>query len=302
MPFNPISAFQLQYSLDNFIPANYRYAMQDGTWAPIILPPNVDANVIHCYWPLKTAGAWGTCPYFIIKDFTFTPLSEQFYMIEPYSNFEFYIPFVGWVKVESRKFFNQRVLIYYSMDMKTGEATAYIYNYTDQYVIWSGQCQLGQKIDITTTNIEENIKQKQTNVSNMILGSLASAVSIGLGVATENPLAIAGGTMGLTKSIASGVNKNRMIFDRAQTQAGSGTNSLYANKDFKIRVTYNNKINITESVYAKIQGYPYNQYTSLSSLTGYVEIGEIHFEFKRNAIYQDEVSEIVDLLQKGVIF
>ena len=40
----------------------------------------------------------------------------------------------------------------------------------------------------------------------------------------------------------------------------------------------------------------------MSTLSGYVEIGEIHFDPKNADIYQDEITEIVELLQKGVIF
>ena len=63
-----------------------------------------------------------------------------------------------------------------------------------------------------------------------------------------------------------------------------------------------NKLTIDENVYKHMQGYPANIYGTLSSFSGYVEVGEIHFDPMNADIYQDEITEIVELLQKGVIF
>ena len=189
------------------------------------------------------------------------------------------------------------------MDLKSGISTAYIYNYTKQFVIWSGTCQLGVKIDMTTSNLIENTKQKQANDLNMILGMLSSAVSFGVGVASENPVAIMGGVLSAGKTIAGYVNANNQIFERSQMSFGSANGSLYTNLEFKcIKVTHE-LLTINVDTYKHIQGLPYNNYVSdMSTLSGYVEVGEIHFDPKNANIYQDEITEIVDLLQNGVIF
>lgn len=137
----------------------------------------------------------------------------------------------------------------------------------------------------------------------MIMGGLSTILSIGIGVATENPIAVVGGVMTGAKTIASYVNANRSIFDRASTNFGSNAGSLYTTQDIMIRKVYNKPLTINTDTYKHIQGYPCNNYMAdLSSLQGYVEIGEIHFNPMNEDIYQDEIQEIVSLLQQGVIF
>ena len=58
---------------------------------------------------------------------------------------------------------------------------------------------------------------------------------------------------------------------------------------------------IESTVYGKLQGYPANYYTSLSSITGYTEIGDIQFNASNNDIYNVEIDEIIALLKSGVI-
>ena len=245
----------------------------------------------------------GVSPYIVIADISITDNDETFDKFEPYSNYEIYIPFVSWVKIEYNQFVNQRILVYYSVDFKTGMATAYVYNYSNKYIIWSGACQLGIKLDMTTTNQLENQRQKEASVLNTTLGLMSSTIAVGVGVATGNPLAIAGGVIGGGKTIANAVNQNRMLFERAQSSFGTPECSLFAPNEVKIRRTYNDKISLTsDTTYAKLNGKPYNNYVAdLSSLSGYVEIPEIHFDPKNEIIYQDEINEIVSLLKDGVI-
>lgn len=297
LPFNPITPFSLQklnssaiFVRDKYIDNTGNYINSGGTGTPL-----------PCYHTIASTNKSGICPYLIIKDFTcpnISLLSER----EPHTNYEFYIAFVGWVKVDSSKISGSRILIYYTMDLKSGISTAYIYNFTEQYVIWSGTCQLGVKIDMTTSNLIENTKQKQANDLNMILGMLSSAVSFGVGVASENPVAIMGGVLSAGKTIAGYVNANNQIFERSQMSFGTANGSLYSNLEFKCIKATHELLNIDVDIYKHMQGLPYNNYISLSNLSGYVEIGEIHFNPMKENIYQDEIQEIVSLLKDGVIF
>ena len=135
----------------------------------------------------------------------------------------------------------------------------------------------------------------------MVLGLLSSALSIGVGVISENPVAIAGGVLSAGKTIASNVNANRMLFNRAQTTYGSGDASFYSIQDVHMKVTKNVKMIQLGTIYKKLQGLPYNMYVALNGLTGYVEIGDIHFDAKGYNIYSTEIDEIVALLKGGVI-
>ena len=249
-----------------------------------------------------------SAPYFVIKDFTITHINSDWRDYEPYTNYEIFIPFCQWVKVNSLDIFSNnsssdRLLIYYSMDMSTGQATAYLYNYTRGFIIWSGGCQLGIKLDITASNATENLKAKQSADLNMILGLVSSAVSIGIGVVSENPIAIVGGVLSASNTIASNVNTNRMLLNRASSSLGSNDGALYATDYVDCRITRYLPVLTSdeETIFYATNGKPYNKYTSLSSLSGYTEIGKIYFNPSNYAISQDEINEIVAILRDGVI-
>lgn len=292
LPFNPTSVFGLTTNSSNAIYVQDSYISATGTFVTSGTP-------LKC-WRMSSATD-GVCPYLIIKDFTLSA-SDEFYDREPFANYELYVPFVGYVKLETNKIYDKRILVYYTIDFKTGMATAYVYNYTDQYVLWSGTCQLGIKIDMTTTNREENIKQKQANDLNMLIGSVSSMLSIGVGAVTSNPVAVAGGVLGLGKTLAGYVNANNQIFERANMSYGTSNGALHSPKECALIKSYHKPLNISLTTYGRTEGYPYNYYRGFSELSGYAEIGDINFDSLSQNIYNDEVTEIIALLKNGVIF
>ena len=261
---------------------------------------------------LPVSGYWihdGVCPYIIVADFKF---DEDGYINDinnnsgieiysPISKWEIYVPFVGWVEVDINAVKSKRIFVYYALDLDTGLSTAYIYNVTDEIIIWSGTCQIGIRLNFATSNELENTKQKQANDLNMILGALSSVVSIGVGVATENPVAIVGGVLSAGKTIASTVQSNSMIFDRASLTFGTSNTALYSKTSVQVRRSYHYLIPIDDDVYGALEGYPCNEYGNLSIYSGYTEIGDINFNPNNSLISQDEINEIVALLKNGVI-
>ena len=148
-------------------------------------------------------------------------------------------------------------------------------------------------------------KQQQANQLNMIMSLVGSAVSVGVGVAKKSPVAIAGGIMSGAKGIASAVNSEMMMIDRAVTSFGSSDACLHSPLSVVVRCTYHEELLDSTALakYKHMNGLPFNKYVALSSLTtgNYIEVGTIHFDPMNEIIYQDEISEIVELLQNGVI-
>ena len=246
---------------------------------------------------------YGTSPYLVLADFTFPNIDDDWYKHEPYTTYEIYVAFVGWVKIDSSQVSNNRLLIYYTLDYQTGNGTAYIYNKTRGKIIYSCSCQLGVKLDIITSNALELARERQSSELNTLIGLLASAVSVGVGVVSENPVAMVGGVLSAGKTIATAVNSERMRFERAQVSYGSGDSGLHSNLISLLRKTTNTRIlsgdNYTN--YKHIQGLPCNMYGKLSNFSGYTEVVDIHFDFGNENIYNDEVTEIIALLKNGVI-
>lgn len=295
-PFDCESVFNLSYT-NGAIYVKDKFIDSSGDYAPVLS----GYTPLLCYYmPLAKDGA---SPYLIIADFTYEVDEDTFDQHEPYSNYEIYIPFVSWVSIQFKQFVNQHIIVYYAIDFKTGISTAYVYNVDHDYVIWSGTCQLGIKLDMTTTNQIENTKQKQASDLNMILSGIGGMIAMGVGAYTGNPVAFSGGVLSVGKAIASNVNTHNMIFERAQTSIGTSENALYSPNKVVIRKTYNKKIVLdSEDTYNALNGKPYNNYVeSIGNYTGYIEIPEIHFDPKNSLIYTEEIDEIVSLLKSGVI-
>ena len=303
LPFDPVDLFNLS-SLPSYNPL-YIGEKKLKADTKEFVNYNETIQLIQnpiCYDETSDNEYLSQIPYIVVFDGKYTA-TDSWKLREPYTYYEIHIPFVGFVKLDAKDFLNQRIIIYYSLDAKSGASTCYVYNYDRKTIIWSGTCQMGIKVDITSTNTLENTKQKQSAELNMILGLISSATSIGIGVATENPVAIVGGVLSASKTIASNVNINRMIFERTQTNFGTSDGALFDVLSVFVKVIYHNPISIHTDTYKHMQGLPYNNYvSSMSTLSGYVEVGEIHFDPNGKNIYQDEISEIVQLLQNGVTF
>ena len=253
----------------------------------------------------------GSMPYIVVADFYFNQygnitLEGNYRDYSPNTQWEIYIPFVGWVQLDPVAVLNKRIMVYFTFDIDTGLSTCYIYDVTLQKTIWSGSCQLGMKLSLAVTNADELARQKQATSLNLIMGLLSSALSIGVGAYSGNAVAVMGGIMGTGNTIKNAVNSYNSMIEKAQISYGSSDNALYSPDKIVIRKTTHAKLISSvdeENRYKELNGYPYKQYVKLSSLTtgNYVEVGDIHFFTENENIYQVEIEEIIALLKNGVI-
>ena len=258
-------------------------------------------------WMTKKGG----CPYIRVADFTFgtagsITLEFNYLDYSPYTLWEIYLPFVGYQVLDPVAVIGKRIQVYYTFDLDTGLSTCYVYNQTDKKVVWSGSCQIGMKLPLAVTNAEELARQKNATTLNLIMGLMSSALSVGVGAYSGNAVAVMGGIMGGAKTIASSVNGYNSLIEKAQITYGSSDNALYSPLSVHIRRTTHRKVLTTvdeQTLFNKINGKPYKKYVALSSLTtgNYIEVGEIHFDFNDENIYNEEVNEIIALLKNGVI-
>lgn len=301
LPFNATTVFEHLQATNN-IHAGKKVldGINGGQWVDY----GDESNPVHSTWVHD-----GGVPYLIVADFMFNSSGIAYdftnagiLKYQPYSKWEIYIPFVGWVEVDISKVYNKHILVYYAMDMETGISTAYLYNYTDKQIIYSSTCQIGIRLNLVTSNELEITRQKQVNDTNMILGAMTGTLSVGAGAYSLNTQGVANGITSIVKSIASNINAKNMMFERANISYGSSNTALYSPNEVKVRRSYHDEIPIDSDIYAHMQGYPSNEYVAnFNSASGYVEIGEIHFNPFNEVIYQDEITEIVTLLKEGVI-
>ena len=248
----------------------------------------------------------GVCPYLVLADFKF-PDVDTFRNYMPYMKMEIFIAYVGWVSISMADVIDDstgvRAIIYYAMDFETGKATAYLYDYTRKKVIWSGVCQLGVQIDINTSDIKQNRIARELLVLNSLQMAGKSVGDIAGGYASSNYGKMAQGGMNLGLGIGKTILQDMAIMDHMNGTFNGTDNALYSPLKPCLRISYRKRIDQSDwQYYTKLYGKPYNKFVNGTTITGYVEIGDIHFNPKNEKIYQDEIDEIIALLKNGVIF
>lgn len=252
----------------------------------------------------------GVSPYLITHDFKFGD-ADTFLEYSPYAIYEIYIAFVGWVKLDMTQLFNHRCIIYYTIDFESGTATAFLYDMSTLKLIFSQQCNMSLVNDIITSNKWENDRQKMMVGMNMAFNTISNGISAVASASAGNYGKTASSMVGTAKSLIMSEKQAELIKDTMTSSTGSPENALYTPITPVIRVFYRAIIPQLDvegdwslDEYHKLQGKPYNKYYDgrTIELTGYLEAGVIHFNPKGNSIYQDEISEIVSLLQDGVVF
>ena len=235
--------------------------------------------------------------YYVIADFTIN--GDKFFDYEPYTMYELFIPYYGWITLSANQILNHRLIVYYTIKVEDGSANVYVYDVTDNKTLFTSTCQLGIRIGLSTTNNEEISASKKANNLNLTLGLVSSIASIGIGAYTGNATAVVGGVLSGAKSIATFVNNNSMMFDRAQSTFGDSVSGMYSSQDVVIRKTIMKPKNYDEN-YAKLFGKPLNQYKKLSNLKGYTILGEVHIE-EIDSITSTEFDVLYNILTTGFI-
>lgn len=244
---------------------------------------------------LKSIGS----TYHVLADFTM-PNATSYLDYNPYKHYELFVPFHGFVELDMQKLSGHRIILYYIFNYEDGTANAYIHDVTENDPIFSAVCQIGTKISLSSSNLLENEKQRTANGTNLAIGLVSSAVSVGVGIATYNPVAIAGGILAGVKTTANFINSNAMIFDRAQVSFSDPFNSLYSRLTPFIRVT-SSVPQITED-YSKMFGRPLYKVVTLSILKnkGFTIASNFRLEHFPGAT-TTELDNIRNYLTNGVI-
>lgn len=223
---------------------------------------------------------------------SFSRTFNNFLDFAPYTKYELIIPFFPKIDLDPNVVNGHTLYGYVSPDFKNGNITLYLY-LDDDYLIDSIDSKIGISIPIGKSNGEE-IQRNNVLQSISLLGS---AVSIGIGVHTGNPLALTAGVGMATSNVSKLISNN--VDHLKSYNGGNGSRSeLCVDKHIRLITTKPN--NVRYPNYSLRGGVCRNNYT-LSSLTGFTQIGDINFDPSGYEIYYDEISEIVELLKSGVI-
>lgn len=214
-----------------------------------------------------------------------------------------YIPYLGYRDLDTREIMYKYISVYISLDLFNGTMTAYIVKYetqadataqTNGTLIDQVSGQIGIDIPFGSTNANDIAKNIYTNIIDFSLGGV---------------MAFAGAQGGSDKMMMSGLKqmygsaKNTFMqqerFNGGQAPKGSVANLTSPTSIFLTYIRPN--VIPVDSAWERDNGYPLQEMKLLSTLSGYTEVREIHFNPMGEDIYDDEINEIISLLHDGVI-
>ena len=235
----------------------------------------------------------------VIADFKMSE-ATSYLDYSPYSTYKIFVPYCDFVELSGESILGKEIKVFYSVNFDDGSTVAYIYNQTDEKILFSQRCYMSTQISLSTTNLTEINNQKTALTLNTAISGLSSSVSLALGVATMNPVAIMGGTMGLAKTVTNNIAKSNQMYDKGNTAMTSlvdGSNNLQ--HVFIKKIT---QVPLTDSYYREWVGYPLNQYKKLSTLvgSGFTLIdSDSHIHLK--SATKTEIDDIENILHSGII-
>lgn len=226
---------------------------------------------------------------------------QDFMDYEPYTTAQIYLPYLGFYAFPLKDCVGDDIDVYYSIDFDTGMATAYVESHagtsgTDRVILMASG-KIGIDIPIGGDNSNEIAK----DVFNNSVKLLASGIAIAGGVTAGK---VAGGIIagkGMETALSSGVNF--VTGQQVHYQRGSltgGQDALPSPTDIYIVYHRPMRAVLDMNLYAKTKGRPLSDMRTLSFLTGFTKVEEIHLEGFTMAL-KSEVDEIESLLHEGVI-
>lgn len=289
------------YSVPNFIQNDSDY-VQKISYYPILIPPFIETGGSTANVNIKIGSVpsdyTGTAFYdtksyvqiFSSTNAKATRTFNNFLDFEPYTTFSIYVPFFESIDIPAIDMY-KGINGFLSVDFTSGTATLYITTSTGIPLI-TRNSNIATDLPLGATNKQE---QQRNNVLQMIslAGSIAGTV---VGVASGNPL-ITAGSIGLgVKNVTQYLQNN---VDKYSGRGGNGhKDTMACDKNI---IIYKETVQNPKLPDAHLVGRPLNENKLLSTLSGFTKVGEIHFDPKGADIYGDEISEIVTLLQNGVI-
>lgn len=259
----------------------------------------IGGEVINLWGRYFTLTKYYMSEYVEVLRFLF-PTVDQFDKLPPYKHYELYIPFYGYYELDAKLLSGCTLSLFYVPNYEDGSAECYLYDLTHERMIFTASCQLGVKISFDTTNNREITDQRNALNLSTAVNLVGGVLSVGLGIGLQNPVAVAAGGMKIASSIASAINQNAMLYNKAQVGFSSGATSLYSNLKPFLRIRKKERLVDNQYAYNHAYGKPLMQSRALNTLSGFTILSSIHLT--GIAAYKGELDELERLLKSGVIF
>jgi hypothetical protein len=259
-----------------------------------------------------------------------------FMRTSPYTEYELFLPFVGWITLDADIIFSQNItylyIIYY-IDVVTLNATVVVSKISatgtqspikvrGENILYMTNCNVGVDIPWGTTNINEIYKTITTGAVSLATSAASGFVSYKAANSSANALYPASGRRinndrqisaqrtrisgdaNMAHSLIGGLSNtmNNTVLNLRQRfqhgNIGNGVSDTYVASKPVLRVKYPS-ILIPDN-YSSLYGFPCGSTYKLSNLKGFTIVDRVHMDGFPNATL-DEIEEIESILKSGVI-
>ena len=196
---------------------------------------------------------------------------------QPYTQLQLYCPFSGYHEIDTDICMSNSLNLRYNFDILSGTYIAYLLVNNSVMYQWSGQA-----LTVLPTSAY--------NIDALIKGAVATTASVAGAVATGGALAPIAGAM----TVASVTSMKPNVSHGGDVSSSAALLSVR-----QPHIIIKRPRQVLPADYNKTSGYPAMYTATLSDLTGYTEIYNIHLEDM--SCTDDEKTEIERLLKEGVI-
>ena len=263
--------------------ANARQPASSGD-APIVI------NVVT----METRGQYlghFTQPMISLGSLTVSAVFGNFLDYAPFTKVEMYLPYIGFVNLDTNEVMGKTLSIQYAVDYMTGMGTAFVT--ADGVMIYTGEGKVGVDVTLGGRNAAEIAKNNLMTGINTAGGIASTAAAIGTGGVAAGAMV---GMKTLASTTASVIQGNQGHVTKGSI--GNSANGFYAPQNAYLIIT--RPTPAEPAAYASQYGRPSGKTEQLQALTGYTVVDSVHVEGITNGT-QDEVTEIERLLKSGVI-
>lgn len=226
----------------------------------------------------------------------------------PYTKIEMYLPYIGFVQLDTNMVMNKTVSVEYVVDYFSGKCTAFIkvgwaFDGSDGDIIMTRDGTIGVDVAIGGGQGAEIAR----NMLSLGIGATAGAISLGAGAIAAGAGKAAGtsssiaGTVGAGSVYLASTTANAITAGQVHINKGGQSQpaiDFYAPQKCYLIITRPQRADHDE--YAKFHGLPANGYVYCRNLEGYTIADEVFPEGLSTAT-ADEITEIERLLKSGVI-
>lgn len=232
------------------------------------------------------------------------PYSGIYTQYSPFTQYSIYLPFKGYVNVDSQLVVGKTLTVKYILGGMTNDSIVVYSTDSDEntFLVYSTECYIGVRIPLSTTNAESIRDQTYSATSSYILSTLGSVIGMGVGVATGNPLPVIAGIGAVTASTVKYTATMGAMHESANAQIVNGEASMFFPMKPVLRIAAKFPSSLpADSVEArKAVGAPLKQMETLSNLTGLTICSAVRTDQITGATLQER-NEIERNLINGVI-